>query len=67
MTKEECEKTLKSIALNYDAEYVNECCDEFCEKMRSYITTLEKPIVEHFENPPLSFEGLIKTERQVEK
>ena len=51
MTKEECEKALRSIALNYDAEYVNECCDDFCMKMKANIATLEKLIKEHFDIP----------------
>ncbi len=58
LSKEECEKALKNIELNYDAEYINECCDEFCMKMKSYITTLEQLIHEHFDNPPLSFDDL---------
>ena len=58
MTREECMEALKSIELNYDAEYVNECCDEFCMKMKSYIITLEQLIKEHFDNPPLSFDDL---------
>lgn len=49
MIKEECEKALRSIALNYDAEYVNECCDDFCMKMKANIATLEKLIKKHFE------------------
>ena len=60
MTKEECLEALKNIELNYDADYVNECCDEFCMKMKSYITTLEQLIQEHFDNPPLSFDELEK-------
>lgn len=58
LSKGECEKALKNIELNYDAEYINECCDEFCMKMKSYITTLEQLIHEHFDNPPLSFDDL---------
>ena len=58
LTKEECEKALKNIALSYDAEYVNECNDEFCQAMKNYIKILENLIEQHFDNPPLKFEEL---------
>lgn len=58
LTKEECEMALKNIALSYDAEYVNECNDEFCQAMKNYIKMLENLIEEHFYNPPLKFEEL---------
>ena len=50
LTKEQCEKALKNIALSYDAEYVNECNDEFCQAMKNYIKMLENLIEEHFED-----------------
>lgn len=49
LTKEECERALKNIALSYDAEYVNECNDEFCQAMKNHIKMLENLIEEHFE------------------
>lgn len=58
LTKEECERALKNIALSYDAEYVNECNDEFCKAMKNYIEMLENLIEEHFHNQPLTFEEL---------
>lgn len=58
LTKKECEMALKNIALSYDAEYVNECNDEFCQAMKNYIKMLENLIEEHFYNPPLKFEEL---------
>lgn len=58
LTREECEMALKNIALSYDAEYVNECNDEFCQAMKNYIKMLENLIEEHFSNPPLKFEEL---------
>ena len=60
LTEEECEKALKNIALSYDAEYVNECNDEFCQAMKNYIKILENLIEEHFSNPPLKFDELNK-------
>ena len=60
MTEKEYLKILNQIALNYDAEYVNECHDDFCISMRSNIKQLENLIKEHFDNPPLKFEELKK-------
>ena len=60
MTKKEYLSILNQIALNYDAEYVNECHDDFCISMRNNIKQLENLINEHFDNPPLKFEELEK-------
>lgn len=60
LTKEECERALKNIALSYDAEYVNECNDEFCQAMKNYIKMLENLIEEHFSNPPLYMDEIPK-------
>lgn len=60
MTKEEYLNILNQIELNYDAEYVNECYDDFCISMRNNIKQLENLIKEHFDNPPLKFEELKK-------
>lgn len=60
MTKEEYLNILNQIELNYDAEYVNECHDDFCISMRNNIKQLENLIKEHFDNPPLKFEELKK-------
>lgn len=46
--KEEYLRILESIALNYDAEYVNECNDDFCISMRSNIKKIKNLIEEHF-------------------
>lgn len=48
LTKSECINALKEIALSYDAEYVNECNDEFCQAMKKKIKLLEDLIDEHF-------------------
>ena len=58
MTKKEYLSILNQIALNYDAEYVNECHDDFCVSMRNNIKQLENLIKEHFDNQPLKFEDL---------
>ena len=58
MTEKEYLNILNQIALNYDAEYVNECHDDFCISMRKNIKQLENLIKEHFDNPPLKFEEL---------
>ena len=60
MTEKEYLSILNQIALNYDAEYVNECHDDFCISMRKNIKQLENLIKEHFDNPPLKFEELKK-------
>ena len=49
LSKEEYKKALDNIKLNYDAEYVNECNDEFCQAMKGYISVIENLIKEHFE------------------
>lgn len=49
LTKEEYLSILSSIALNYDAEYVNECHDDFCISMRNNIKKIKNLIEEHFE------------------
>lgn len=48
LTKSECKNALKEIVLSYDAEYVNECNDEFCQAMKKKIKLLEDLIDEHF-------------------
>jgi len=58
MTKKEYLSILNQIALNYDAEYVNECHDDFCISMRKNIKQLENLIKEHFDNPPLFLSDL---------
>lgn len=58
MNEREYLSVLNQIALNYDAEYVNECHDDFCISMRKKIKQLENLIKEHFENPPLQFSDL---------
>lgn len=58
MNKKEYLSILNQIALNYDAEYVNECHDDFCVSMRNNIKQLENLIKEHFDNPPLKFEEI---------
>ena len=58
MTKKEYLSILNQIALNYDAEYVNECHDDFCVSMRNNIKQLENLIKEHFDNPPLFLSDL---------
>lgn len=60
LTKEKCERALKNIALSYDAEYVNECNDEFCQAMKNHIKMLENLIEEHFSNPPLYMDEIPK-------
>lgn len=67
LSKGECEKALKNIELNYDAEYINECCDEFCMKMKAHIATLETLVKEHFDNSPLSFDELQKAKGGLRK
>lgn len=49
LSKEEYKKALDNIKLNYDAEYVNKCNDEFCQAMKGYISVIENLIKEHFE------------------
>ena len=44
----EYQEALDNIKLNYDAEYVNECNDEFCQAMKGYISVIENLIKEHF-------------------
>lgn len=58
MTEKEYLSILNQIALNYDAEYVNECHDDFCISMRNNIKQLENLIKEHFDNPPLELNDL---------
>lgn len=58
MIEKEYLNILNQIALNYDAEYVNECHDDFCISMRNNIKQLENLIKEHFDNQPLKFEDL---------
>lgn len=58
MNKEEYLKYLEQIKLNYDAEYVNECSDEFCLAMRGCIKKIEELINEYFEPKPYKFKDL---------
>ena len=67
LSKGECEKALQNIAFNYDAEYVNECSDDFCMKMKAHIATLETLVKEHFDNSPLSFDELQKAKGGLRK
>lgn len=58
MTEKEYLSILNQIALNYDAEYVNECHDDFCISMRNNIKQIENLIKEHFDPEPYKFEDL---------
>lgn len=58
LSKEEYKKALDNIKLNYDAEYVNECNDEFCQAMKGYVYVIENLINEHFNPQPYKFEDL---------
>lgn len=60
LSKEEYKKALDNIKLNYDAEYVNECNDEFCQAMKGYVYVIENLINEHFNPQPYKFEDLKK-------
>ena len=60
----EYQEALDNIKLNYDAEYVNECNDEFCQAMKGYVYVIENLINEHFNPQPYKFEDL-QTEMQV--
>lgn len=57
MTKDECQEAYQTLMCGCSSQ---EAYEKSCN-------TIEQLIEEHFDNPPLSFEGLIKTERQVEK
>lgn len=55
--KEEYLKYLEQIKLNYDAEYVNECSDEFCLAMRGYIKKIEELINDYFDYNSMEFKN----------
>lgn len=67
LTKEECEKALKALydendemedyaaTFSFDDDYIPQCVYEAAKK--HCYDTLKRLIQEHFDNPPLKFEG----------
>lgn len=47
LMKNKANIALKNIKLNYDAEYVNECNDDFCKGMKENVSIIQQVINNH--------------------